>query len=420
MRLVYSLLLYALWPLLLLITAVQAYRRDGGWRFFVERMGWSAGDVARGDARAIWFHAASVGEVRSLYPLLSALLEGDKSLAIVITTNTPESQRDLARFLEVQEIAARVRHRYCPVDFFWATRRMVRNIDASALWVVETELWPNLFFTASEAGAQVGIVNGRLSKKTLDAGFVVKSLYRNVLQRVNYVAARSDSDKKAYVELGARPDRTEAVGNLKRVLLTAKSEPESCRELEDKQYVLALSTREGEELLLWQAWKNIDNPLLLVVAPRHIGRGPGIEKSLNAQGANVAVRSRSELPDENTHIYLADTMGETAQFIANAEWVFVGGSLVNCGGHNVLEPAAWGKRVVCGPYTANVEDDVRWLQSVGMLEKVPVEGAEGAFKRLVGSSDNDKTQAALSHLRRESDAILAAYVGLCRLSSDKR
>lgn len=412
-----------LWPIWLVVTLVQAYKRSGGWQFIVDRMGWRYGDGglnggSDGDRSTLWFHAASVGELRSIFPLLAGLA-ADDTLRFVVTSNTPESFRELARFMAKNNFTKRVSHRYCAIDFYFSVQRMVRHINSNALFVVETELWMNLLLTVKGADKYLGILNGRLSEKTIGANGLVKFFYAQMLKDIDCVAARSAQDAMAFVSLGAKEGAVEVAGNLKRVTLEKEQTTLSYSEaVVDSPYVLALSTRDGEEVIIWNAWQQIESPPLLVIAPRHIRRAVEIENTLRDAGAIVSVRSRDEAISSQTDVYLADTMGEAEWLGMSAEWVFVGGSLVNCGGHNVLEPAQWGKRVVCGPFVDNVQEDVRWLKELDVLVQIPaVENASEIFSVLLSESKDCRVDVR-ELMREASTNLLAAYLTTCRLALD--
>ena len=418
-RLLYSLLMYVLWPIWLVVTLVQACKRGGGRRFITERMGWWRDDSGpNGGQSILWFHAASVGELRSIFPLITGLAI-DESLRFVVTSNTPESFRDLERFIEKNNFSKRVAHQYCAIDFYFSVQRMVRHINSNALFVVETELWMNLLFAVKSADKYFGILNGRLSEKTLGANDIVKFFYAQMLKDIDHVAARSAQDAMAFISLGAKESAVEVVGNLKRIMLEKEQATQNRHEaLIDTPYVLALSTRDGEEEIIWNAWKQIEAAPLLVIAPRHVRRSAEIESVLHDSGAAVSVRSRSEAISSQTDVYLADTMGEAEMLAVDAQWVFVGGSLVNSGGHNVLEPAQWGKRVVCGPFVDNVQEDVQWLKDLDVLVQVSaVENAAEVFSVLL--SEPRDCQVGVRELMFEASSnLLAVYLKACRLALD--
>ena len=417
MRFFYSLLMYLLWPLWLSITLAQSYRRQGGWRFLSERMSWSGLTIARREGESvIWMHAASVGELRSILPLLMEIV-GDPKIRIAISINTPEAMRELQGFIANQHLGNRIYARYCAIDFYFATGRMASNIDAKALWVVETELWPNLFSRAKQQGMFVGILNGRLSGKTLNANRVVKAFYRQILANIDSIAARGSVDAQRFIELGSKGSDVNELGNLKRTAQLVDSKTTNPFEiLSNRNYVLALSTREGEELLLWQGWQELKEPPLLVIAPRHVRRASDIIKEFQEKGVKLSVRSRGESILADTQVYLADTMGEAEQLAVGAQWIFVGGSLVDKGGHNVLEPALWGRYVVCGPFVTNIEDDVQWLKSLGCLRQIAVtEQAGQVFSDLLNGQVEleESCQLANKKLRDHNKKLLAAYKELC-------
>jgi 3-deoxy-D-manno-octulosonic-acid transferase len=177
------------------------------------------------------------------------------------------------------------------------------------------------------------------------------------------VLCRSELDRERFLRLGAEPSHCRVVGNIKFAALS--SEPPAPIEL-GRDYVMAASSRDGEERLIVEAWQHAGRGELLVIAPRHPQRLETILSDLQPFGLDIAVRSRGEQPGPATRLYIADTFGELRAFMAGAQLVFMGGSLVAKGGHNILEPAALGKAVICGPRAASCwkgKGWFRWLPS---------------------------------------------------------
>ena len=361
---IYNVVMYLFSPLWLLITLVQAYRRKGGWRFTSTRMGWnqhatiarerladthktqkSSGSCGFADTGTLWFHAASVGEVIAVLPLLKHIRHSWPNLPIHVTCTTPES------FAILQNTAVKgLSHEYFPIDFKCSINRLFRRLKPLALVIVETEIWPNTLCTANNYKVPVVIINGRLSTKTLHAPNFVLAIYRQVLPYITLVLSRSETDSVNFKKLGVDEARIKTIGNIKTYAGNNKKYT-PLPELSDKRYVLAASTHAPEEQQLGEAFSNLG--ILLVIAPRHVQRSHAIKKMLQASNIDFAIRTLDDPITSSTQVYLADTTGEMASLIANAVVVFVGGSLVDCGGHNVLEPAAQGKPVFTGPHTDN-------------------------------------------------------------------
>jgi 3-deoxy-D-manno-octulosonic-acid transferase len=356
----YRLLLRLLAPLILLFNAWQAIRaRDI--RVFRHRLGLC---LPRRQEAALWLHAASVGELIAAQALLLALRRDYPQIPLVVTTTTPTGAR-LAR----QRLPEDVLHVYLPVDWPGAVKRFLRAVKPRAALIMETELWPNLFAAVARQQIPLIIVNGRLSARTLNARPWIRRLYAASLQQVSAVLARSAHDADAYIQLGAPKERVRTLGNIK----FASAEGPAPQPIAlGRRYVLAASTHEGEEKQLaaiWQA-QGFGASHLLVIAPRHPQRRDDILKQLASLPVQVAVRSRGDAIEADTLVYLADTLGELEALMAGADVVFMGGSLVDHGGHNILEPARLGRPIVFGPHMDNFTEESTLLLNAGAARQV--------------------------------------------------
>ncbi len=345
--LIYNLTLLLLSPVLLLLTLYQARRRRGGARFIKERFGLFRTSAAQ---TPYWFHAASVGEIQLVLPLLPCTGQA----RVLLTCNTPEALR-----LAEKKVGPGVEVHFCPIDFFWAVGRLVRHFQPKHLFIVETELWPQLFATARKHGVEIRIINGRVGKKTAEAPIALKPLYRQMLNHVTHIWARDPIDKDRFIALGCPKDRVSVAGNLK---LSRPSEAAPAYEtVSPRPFSLAISTHEDEENKIIRAWKSAGKQTLLVIIPRHPPRAAGIAKSLRAENIACDLHSKIKIPQPSTDVYLVDTTGDVGAFCAQSDFVFVGGSLVPVGGHNLIEPATLGKAIISGPHTENFDSMVDYL-----------------------------------------------------------
>lgn len=343
----------------------------------------------------IWIHAASVGEVNAVFPLIVKILIEQPDTQITLTSNTTTSAA-----IATKQLPDSVQHIYFPLDYHWAIKRIVNKINPKAIFIVETEFWPNLYRYVSKKEIPLIIINGRISEKTLHAKKWLRDIYAETLPLVTNVYARSETDKDRFLQLGTNPDKIEVLGNIKFSALTSQEiEPIKL----DRPYVLAASTRDDEEQLIVEAWlkAETDNHLLVIV-PRHIHRLSEILNQLKKFNSDIAIRSKNETITPKTDIYIADTMGELKQFIAGSEFVLMGGSFVEKGGHNILEVAQLGKAVVFGPDMRSFEDEAAIFieHNAGIqcdLQKLPV-----YFKRLIQDNsykrDIEKNTVSLINL----------------------
>ena len=346
-----------------------------------------------GEKRPIWFHAASVGELRLIAQLLDATLHHN----VLLTCNTPDAYR-LAHQLWGNRIATR----YCPLDFVWAARSLIRAYQPSLLFVAETEIWPELYRQCQQLQVAIHIVNGRISDKTLNAAFPVSAFIRTALSAVTTVWARSDLDRQRFIDLGCAADRVIVTGSLKMGRVAARDLPD--HPLAGQPYSLAVSTHPDEEVIVAKAWRASGDTHQLVLIPRHPQRGPTLAAQLESGGFRVARRSLTLTPPGEPDIYIADTLGEVDAFCAHAALVFMGGSMVPHGGHNVFEAAAWGKPVIVGPHTHNFDDEVAYLRERGAIATAETEQELAAQWRLLCADTN--------HRERLTTATVEAYAAL--------
>lgn len=352
----YRILVRLLTPLLIGYTVWRAVK-DGGIRYLSERLGIYSKPFTRPN---LWIHAASVGEVFTVLPLLRKWLIKNPQARVVFTTGTPTG----ALVLQQQGLQ-QVQHRYLPVDFPGACRRFVRQLDAATGWIVETEIWPWLYAQCHRNNTALILINGRLSARTSNQAIgLLASSYRRALRDVT-VLARSKTDHDNFVRLGADPDKVQTVGNLK---YTASADPDNYSPLLPVPYVLAASTHDNEEQQIARAWHaGKTEHSLLVIVPRHPERGVRIMQQLTELGLQVSQRSLSQSPAPEHSVYLADTLGEMQAWYAHARAAFVGGSLIARGGHNVLEPARYACPTVVGPHTSNFDDIVEVMHTDNAL-----------------------------------------------------
>lgn len=347
----YRLLVWLLAPAILGYTVWIALRhRDA--RYLWERLGFGRRPHVSG---AVWVHAASVGEVNAAAALVKRLAERCAPRPIVLTTVTPTGAA-IAR----DRLGDHASHRYLPIDWPCAVRRFVRKLEPACLLVMETELWPNLYRACARANVPIVLVNGRLSMRSLRENNWWRRVQGETLARVRAVLARSAADAETFMSLGMEAGRVRTLGNLKFAITGAAPAPIDL----GRRYVLAASTREGEERPIveqWRACRRGDR--LLVLAPRHPQRLGDILAALAPLKARRAVRSRGEPLGADTEIYIADTLGELPAFMAGAELVIMGGSFAPFGGHNILEPARLGKAVVFGPHMENFADEAELLRA---------------------------------------------------------
>lgn len=341
-------LIYTLW--------IGLRERDAG--YIRDRLG-----LTRTNKTDLIVHAASIGEVNAVVPLLELLLARYPQIRILLSVNTPSGRR-----IAQQRLGDRVHYRYMPIDWRWSVYRYLAQANPQCVWIVETELWPNFLECCYYRGIRSIVINARLSPRSTDKGKLLRQWLSHVVQYIFAVMARSEEDARRYLALNATPEYVQVVGNLKYASTTATGTVPIAL---GREYVLLASSRDGEEKQIVQTWQSIqgEKPLLVIV-PRHIRRLPEILRDLQTPGSSISVRSRGESVTASTEVYIADTFGELRGFIQGAQFVIMGGSFEPFGGQNIIEVAQAGKALVFGPHMENFQDEARVFVAEGAARQV--------------------------------------------------
>lgn len=378
----YGVLLSIAWLPVLVLSLWQAIRHKR-MRFLLQRFAYT---IPQQTQHTLWLHAASVGEVIAVVPLVKRLQQQFPNTSVVVSTITPTGA-DM-----VQQRLPQVLHIYLPLDTKSGVKKFLHRIRPLCALIMETELWPQLYSQCQKQNIPLLTINARLSERTLNTRSWIRELYAYTVNNITAILAKSDRDAKNYIELGADPKITHIVGNIKYAALQQVGQTER---LVQRPYVLAASTHADEEQRIAKAWIDKDLPYLLVIAPRHPNRSESIVKQLTQITDRIAIRSRKETVTQQTRIYLADTLGELASFMAYAEVVFMGGSLVPVGGHNILEPANLAKPILFGPYMHNFIDECEmFLQHMAAWQ---VEGEQELMDKMEILLASESKRQTLSH-----------------------
>lgn len=335
-----------------------------------ERRGVSS--VARPDGPLIWFHAASVGESLSLLELIRRLLDGNPTLNCLITTGTVTSADILTA-----RMPDRCLHQFVPLDMRSYVRKFLGHWKPDlAIWT-ESELWPNLILETRSAGVPILMLNARLSDRSAKRWRWASGAAKSLLSAFDLVQAQDAQTADALVRLGLPAQRLEITGSLKEgtppLECDEKERARLTRTMQDRVIWCAASTHEGEEMPIIAAHAQVSRSmprLLLVLVPRHPDRGDDIARMLREAGLSHVRRSAGQDPDSDTKVLLADTLGEMGLWYRLAPVSFVGGSLVDVGGHNPFEPAGLGSAILHGPFVANFRDIYARLDAAGGARQV--------------------------------------------------
>ena len=354
--------------LLAYLPAFLARRRRAGYgRDLAQRFG-RFGDGLPGEPRC-WIHAVSVGESAAAVPLVEGIRRRWPELGIVVTTITPTGARIVG-----DRLAGTAAHRYFPFDLPGPVRRALDAVRPCFFIAIETELWPNFLRALARRRVPAMIANGRISDRSFRRYRWVRGLMRRVLADVSVFAMQTEEDARRIIALGAPPSRVVVTGNLKSDLVPeatggdAAAWRERLRLGAGARLWIAGSTHRGEEEVVLDAFLRARTrcpDLALLLAPRHPERAGEVEDLIRGRGLAAARRSRLPGDGPPGAVVILDTVGELAALYALAEVVFVGGSLVPVGGHNVLEPAMRGKPVLVGPHTSNFREAAELLERSG-------------------------------------------------------
>ena len=366
LRWLYTGLLYLILPLALLRLYWRGRQDPGHRRRWRERLGL----IPTLPAGGLWVHAVSVGETRAALPLIRALLERYPDWPLLVTTTTLTGSRQVREALGEQ-----VQHVYAPYDLPGAVARFLRQTRPRLAVIMETELWPNLLRQCAVAGIPTLIANARLSERSARGYARIRGLTAPMLRDITLIAAQAEADAERFRALGAH--HVQVTGNLKYDLALPNDLPEQGRRLrrerlgENRPVWIAASTHAGEDEQVLEAFATLRAhwpELLLLLVPRHPERFDSVAALCQQRGLSVIRRSEQRPCASDTAVFLGDSMGELLLFYAAADLVFVGGSLVPTGGHNVLEPALLGLPVLFGPHMFNfteagerlLEADAAW------------------------------------------------------------
>ncbi|WP_095120655.1 lipid IV(A) 3-deoxy-D-manno-octulosonic acid transferase [Pseudomonas sp. Irchel s3f10] len=372
----------------------------------------------------IWVHAVSVGESIAAAPMIRALLQRYPQLPITVTCMTPTgSERIQALFAN----EPRIQHCYLPYDLPCAAARFLDRVQPKLAVIMETELWPNHIHQCAKRGIPVALANGRLSERSARGYGRFSKLTAPMLAEMSLFAVQTEAEAQRFRDLGARPETVEVTGSIKFDLTIAPQLLQRATELrgqwqaQERPVWIAASTHEGEDEVVLNAHRRLlaNHPdALLILVPRHPERFNSVFELCQREGYATVRRSTGANVDAQTSVLLGDTMGELLFLYALADSAFVGGSLVPNGGHNLLEPAALAKPVICGPHLFNFLDIAAQLREAGALAEVDdAEGLAVEVQRLfeLPRDAQRMADAGLAVMRRNQGALQRLLDGLGRL-----
>ena len=374
MYVIYSLLLGLAFIILLPRFFLDSFRHGKYVAGLRERLG-GLTPIENDGRPVIWIHCVSVGEAQAARPLVQGLKQRFPNHLIAISTITLTGQ-NLARTIFKND-AEKVF--YFPFDWGWVARRTLKAVHPAVVLLMETELWPNFLRECKAQQIPVAIVNGRLSEQSFRRYRWIKGFMCRVLSSISLAIMQSDSDAARIKNLGMPVDKTFVSGNMKFdagvVPLNDSLSTEFRRRFKltgDTPLILAASTHAPEEVIILNTLRQIisrsEAKPRLMIAPRHPERFSEVVDLLRTSGLRWTRRSAPEDPsDGHAEVVLLDSIGELQSVYSLASIVFVGGSISNTGGHNILEPAAVGAAVITGPHTFNFKLVVEKFVDAGAI-----------------------------------------------------
>ena len=366
--------------------------------------------------RRIWFHAVSVGETLAVAPVVERLKNRRPELGIYFSTTTYTGM-DVAK----KRLGGVVdSFFYFPLDFYPIVLKVLSRVRPCAVCIVETEIWPSLAHLCAQRGIPLISINARISDSSFSGYLKLRPFIKGVLSKYERFFARSREDAARLIALGVPPDKVEVLGNIKFFSVYSRSkeiDAERIREalgVSSEPVWVCGSTHPGEEKMIIEAYRRIEEKPKLIIAPRHPERFNEVASLLKEAGLQFGRRSKQETLKDHP-VLLLDTMGELFGVYSVAHAVFVGGTLVNVGGHSPLEPLVFGKPTIIGPYYHNFRDVVEQMRDFLIFVKDSEQLAEAVRKVLKGeyALDSNRLKESFARAAGAVERIVEALEGVC-------
>ena len=368
----------------------------------------------KGDAQLVWIHAVSVGEVVAAATFIDAFLEKHPGYDIVVSTIT-----DTGRKVAMDKLRGKADVIYLPFDIPHFINRAIRALRPSVFLVMETEIWPNLFHCMNKAGVPMAMLNGRISERSYNSYKRLGRVLAPVLSCVDIFSMQDSTYAARIIEMGAEPGRVHNTGSFKFDLRLDRTVIQWAHGLR-RPVVVAGSTHRGEEELIAGVFRDMlsRRAASLVLVPRHPERAPEVEAVLRQNGLTYKLRSAMEdgQGSKGIDVVLVDTVGELTSIYSEADVVVMGGSFIPHGGQNPLEPAYWGKPVICGPHMDNFPFIMDFYDNDAVL-RADASTLMEEIERLLDSEDirvrvGKRAQDMLSERRGAINKAVALVEGL--------
>jgi len=391
-RNLYSLLGYMLLPVMLLRLLIKSIKNYQ----YRQRVGERFGFIVNAPVPIIWVHCVSVGEFRAATVLIDELINDYPDHRLLVTTTTPTGSAAV-----IEHYQQRVLHFYFPFDIPFIVNRYIKKINPSICILLETEIWPNLIRSLNKKHIPVILVNARLSQRSLiKYKRFANKLSKQTLNQLTLIATQNHNSSNRFTELGALPGKVVTAGNIKfdQKLTPNKGISKQIRAFSFKRSVIVFaSTHKGEESLIIKSYLKFKDSLagtLLVVIPRHPERFDDVYKLAKKNKLSIVKRSSNE-PNAEAEMMIGDSMGEMMSYFDVCDIAYIGGSLNNTGGHNMLEPAILSKPIIFGPNVFNfAEISSTLISSKGAIQ---IKNADELFEVIIRLTENKNERQELGH-----------------------
>jgi 3-deoxy-D-manno-octulosonic-acid transferase len=404
-------MVYFLYNLLLLLASPfyigrVLWKNRGG----KERFGISIPTIK--NKHIVWIHAVSVGEVIASKPLISLLKRELPNYNVVLSTVT-KTGREMAEKLKDKPYHIF----YFPFDFPFTVKTVLRKIQPSAIVLAETELWPNLIRYSQRLNIPVVMINGTISKSSFSGYSKIQRLFKQILNKISFFCMQTEEDKNKLLHLGVKQDKIKVTGNTKFDCydFSSGADVEQLKNWNIRGHspvIAAGSTHPEEEGMILDIFRQIEKKFpeaLLILVPRHPERVSEVENLIKEKGYSCIRRTNMGSSQVKEKIVLVDTIGELLNIYSTADIIFVGGSLVPIGGHNLLEPASLSKPIITGPYTFKQNEMVSLLKrGNGMIQVQNKKYLKDTILELLSSPEK------MEELGRNAQKVISENQGATR------
>ena len=373
MIIVYNILRYFLYGIIGIVSIFNKKLRI----FFSKRLkqDFSKRKFSNNQNEAILIHMSSVGEFNLSRELIDRLILKGENVILSIMTDTGKAAAEKG-YGNNENVAIF----YFPLDDYVCLANLFKTYKIKKTVIIETEIWPNLYSVASEK-SELYIINGRLTEKKMKSYLKIKGFIRKLLNKAEKIMVQSDEDRKRYVSLGLTDEKVKVYKNLKYSIKYEKISEEAEEKYienniqKDKKIIVCGSTRPGEEKIWLEVFKEIneEKEYQLVLVPRHLDRIDEVINEIHqvfTEGENSKISYSLMSEDKKTDILVVDKMGVLRDFYQLADFVFVGGTLVDIGGHSILEPLYYGKKPIIGNYYQNIAEIVEDAKKMSFIKIV--------------------------------------------------